>query len=141
MPNSWINSSGRSQVESATIFIVTGQPPWPVCRWSTGIRISANPKNPAVVSTVDGVVTEVRKNWEESIGYKNVSGFKGSLLVVKSELDANVPPEVVDIYYLVADNSIKKKEATIKGADHRLSTPEMRNDFFELISDWFLETL
>lgn len=81
------------------------------------------------------------KNWKGSQCYDNVSKFNNFILIIKSEHDENVPSAVVDKYIDSSKNASKKKEIMLKGADHRLSTPKMRNDFFELLSDWFLETL
>lgn len=82
-----------------------------------------------------------KKNWENAQSFRNVANYKGPLLVIKSENDQNVPSQVVDKYYNIASNVSKKEMKTLKGADHRLSTPEMRNEVFNLISEWFLETL
>ena len=81
-----------------------------------------------------------KKNWINSKSYKNISEFKGSLLVVKSEKDENVPSTVVDKYYQVS-KSKNKKQIILKGADHRLSTAKMRKECFSQIIDWFLKTL
>jgi uncharacterized protein len=82
-----------------------------------------------------------RKNWENSKTYKNVEDYKGNLLVIKSENDENVPSEVVDKYFQTAKNVSKRKLITIKGADHRLSTEKMREEFYKIVTDWFLKTL
>ena len=81
-----------------------------------------------------------RKNWEDSKSYKNIAIFLEALLVLKSQNDENVPSEVVNKYFQQAQTS-KKETKIINGADHRLSTFEMRNEAFNLISDWFLKTL
>jgi len=79
-------------------------------------------------------------NWINSEAYKNISEFKGSLLVVKSENDENVPSTVVDKYYQKSKSKIKK-QIILKGADHRLSTYEMREEFYKIVTDWFLKIL
>ena len=80
-------------------------------------------------------------NWINSEAYKNISDYRKSLLVIKSENDENVPENVVDRYFDVAKKASRKELKVIKGADHRLSTEKMRNEFYKIISDWFLKTL
>lgn len=82
-----------------------------------------------------------RDNWFNSKSYDNISKFKNSLLIVKSEFDDNVPMEVVDRYFEQGFNAEEKKIKAIKGADHRLSEQWMRDEVFEIMNDWFLETL
>lgn len=79
-------------------------------------------------------------NWGDSSVYKNVSKFKGPVLVIKAGKDENVPPEVVDEFYNKARASSKRKLLVIKDADHRLSNPWI-NQFYDLTEKWFLETL
>jgi len=80
-------------------------------------------------------------NWINSKSYENISDFNESLLIVKAENDDNVPSNVVDRYFEKAIRVYKKEIITIKGADHRLSAPEMKNETFGKIIDWFLKTL
>jgi esterase/lipase len=82
-----------------------------------------------------------KNNWINAKSYKNISRYKGPLLVIKSENDENVPADVVDRYYEQAINADDKKIKEIKGSDHRLSEQWMRDEVFELINDWFLNTL
>lgn len=81
------------------------------------------------------------KNWINAKSYKNIANFKNPLLVIKSDHDENVPSQVVDRYFEKAINSKRREIKTIKNADHRLSTQEMRDEFFKLILDWFSKTL
>lgn len=81
-----------------------------------------------------------RKNWENSPTFRNVSKFKGPVLVIKAEKDEVIPGEVVDSYYNSAKSSIKRKLEVIEGADHRLSGKWL-NQFNELAKKWFLQTL
>ena len=82
-----------------------------------------------------------RGNWVNSQSYINIAGFKGPILVVKSENDENVPGQVVDLYFDGAINSAKRQMEVIKDADHRLTEQKWRDEFFKLILDWFSETL
>lgn len=80
-------------------------------------------------------------NWVNSKSYENIENYSGQLLIIKSENDENVPAAVVDRYFEKAIKASKKEIKTIKGADHRLSTLEMRNEAFGIIIDWFRNTL
>ena len=81
-----------------------------------------------------------KKNWEDSSVYKNISKFRGPVLVIKAGEDENVPPEVIDEFYQQAEASSKRKLVVIKDADHRLSDPWI-NQFYDLTKSWFLKTL
>lgn len=81
-----------------------------------------------------------KKNWEDSSVYKNISRFKGPILIIKAEKDENIPPEVIDAYYDKATSSAKRRLEVIKDADHRLSGKWL-NQFNELTKGWFLKTL
>lgn len=82
-----------------------------------------------------------KSNWENSQSYKNVANFKNPVLIIKSGNDENVPHEVTDKYFQKAVNSSKKEIRIIEGADHRLSEQKWRNEFCDIILDWFLKTL
>lgn len=82
-----------------------------------------------------------KSNWENAQSFKDVANFKGSLLIIESGNDENIPHEVPDKYFQEAINTSKKETKTIEGADHRLSEQKWRDRFCELILDWFLETL
>ena len=82
-----------------------------------------------------------KANWENSKSYENIARYSGPLLIIKSENDENVPGEVINKYFEEAVNASIKQIKTIKGADHRLSTPEMRDRTFEIIINWFMRTL
>jgi len=83
---------------------------------------------------------EDKNNWDTSSSYKNISKFKGPILILKAENDEMVPAEVVDAYYNRATSSIKKELRVIKGADHRFSG-DLINQFYDLTKGWFLQTL
>ncbi len=83
----------------------------------------------------------VRSNWESSESFKNIAEFKGQLLIIKSENDENIPPEVPDKYYREASQVLRKEMKVIEGADHRLSKEIWEDEFKEIASEWFLETL
>lgn len=80
-------------------------------------------------------------NWENAQGFKNISNYEGKVLIIKSQNDENVPPEVLDKYFKSATYATKKEMVVIKGADHRLSEDVWKEEFFSIIVDWFLKTL
>ena len=82
-----------------------------------------------------------KKNWEGSKSFKNIANFSQDLLIIQSENDENVPPEVLDKYFKSASHTTKKEIVVIKGANHRLSENVQKEEFFSIIVDWFLKTL
>lgn len=82
-----------------------------------------------------------RGNWVDSQSYINIAEFKGSVLIVKAKNDENVPAHVVDLYFDKAVNSKRKEIKTIKDSDHRMSEQRWRDEFFDIMLDWFLKTL
>jgi esterase/lipase len=82
-----------------------------------------------------------KNNWMTSESFENIASFRESLLIVKSGNDKIIPEEVPDKYFKDAINVSKKEIRTIKGADHRLTEQKWRDEFFDLILNWFLETL
>lgn len=80
-------------------------------------------------------------NWINSQSYVNISSFKGSTLVVKAENDENVPSHVVDLYFDKAVNSKLREMKIINDSDHRMSEQRWRDEFFDIIRDWFSKTL
>ncbi len=82
-----------------------------------------------------------KSNWENAQSFKNIENFKGSLLVIKMGNDDNVPKKIPEKYFKKAVNSSGKEIHTIRDADHRLTQQNWRNEFFDLIINWFLTTL
>ncbi len=82
-----------------------------------------------------------KDNWFNSKSYENISKFTKPLLIIKSEYDDNVPSDVVDRYFEQGFNSKERKIKIINGADHRLSETWMKDEAFEDMNKWFLDTL
>lgn len=86
--------------------------------------------------------SDLRNNFEESSSYKELSRFKGNLLVVSCEFEDVLPSGMVDKYSEKAKQVIKKEDYLLKGANHRISiNPEAAKVLKEKILSWFLETL
>ena len=81
------------------------------------------------------------EKWESSQSLENIAEFEGSLLLIESSNDNNVPENLVQKYFDSATSSKNKKIEVIKGADHRLSKQEWIDEFVDISLDWFLETL
>lgn len=80
-------------------------------------------------------------NWESAQSYINIANFKGPLLVIRAGNDENVPKTVVERYFNKAFASQNRQIKTIIGADHRLSIGPWKEEFYNLILDWFSNTL
>lgn len=86
------------------------------------------------------------QNWgngfEDSQSYKNISKYKGSLLIEKCEEDEVIPEGMVELYFDNAVNTKRKEFYIIKGAKHRLSVqPKQKRDAQNYAIQWFKETL
>jgi dienelactone hydrolase len=85
---------------------------------------------------------ELGAKFEESDSYKEISNYKGSLLVQVCEFDDVLPERMDDMHFDVAKSANKKEKYVIKGAKHRLSIdPPRKRDSQGKIISWFLETL
>ncbi len=98
--------------------------------------------SPLIVSSVQRDSDDLRKDWDESDSYKNIASFRGSLLVIKCELDDVLPAGMVEKYAEAAVSSSRKEEFLLKGAKHRISIqPQPRKILIAKIIEWFKETL
>jgi len=94
----------------------------------------------------DDKMSEERKRYRNSEkaldnqAIRAIEKFKGSLLVVGSELDNICPKEVVEGYYTHAGSKNKKIE-WIKGADHSLKDEFHNKQLTKLMIKWFGKTL
>ncbi len=85
---------------------------------------------------------ELDENFLESGSYKQIAVYKGKLLVVESEFDDVLLPEMVKHYFNNAKSATKKEYYILKDAKHRLSNdPPRREVFTKKVIEWFLETL
>lgn len=73
---------------------------------------------------------------QDSIALQALINFSGSVLLVESERDTDVPHATIENYLAV----LKNKPLTykvIKGADHPLSKETWKLEFISILSDWF----
>lgn len=83
-----------------------------------------------------------KEDWLNSIAYKGIQKFKGSLLLVESEKDEVVKSWVVKAYFENAINASKKELFVQKCAPHSLSgTPKFKKEFEDKACEWFKNTL
>ncbi|MBI2025914.1 MAG: alpha/beta fold hydrolase [Candidatus Levybacteria bacterium] len=81
-------------------------------------------------------------DFRESDSYKEIAKFKGKFLMVTSEFDEVIPPEMISQYLKSAKLAFKIEEHVLKGAKHRISiNPKATKALIEKTSDWFLQTL
>ncbi|MBI2031452.1 MAG: alpha/beta fold hydrolase [Candidatus Levybacteria bacterium] len=96
--------------------------------------------------TWDEEISRKRKEYRNSEkaldnnAIRAIEKFKGSLLVVGSELDGTCPKTIVKGYYEQAGSTDKKIE-WIKGADHPLKDEFHNHQLTKLMLDWFSKTL
>lgn len=98
--------------------------------------------SPEIISTKNRDSDDLRDSFKASDSYKNIAHFKGSLLIIKCELDDVLPDGMVDKYFEVASEARKKELFILKGAKHRISiNPEAKKLWNEKVLEWFLQTL
>lgn len=83
-----------------------------------------------------------RSSWKKSEPIEQIKKFKGSLLVVRNELDELLSPEMTEAFYKEANSAHVKKLEIIAGAKHSVhDNPEAMEKLQRLTVDWFLKTL
>lgn len=80
---------------------------------------------------------------EESLSIQAIREFKGSLLVIESENDEEIPRELIQLYLDNAVQAKSKDHVILKGAKHYLgpNNSPFRTEFRRLVVDWFKQTL
>ncbi|OGH52533.1 MAG: hypothetical protein A2423_00140 [Candidatus Levybacteria bacterium RIFOXYC1_FULL_40_10] len=82
------------------------------------------------------------KDFTKSNSFDEIEKFKGKLLVMTSEFDEVIPPEVIEGYLKRAKSATRVEQFVLKGAEHRISiNPQARRAFIKKTTDWFLKTL
>ena len=81
------------------------------------------------------------KNMDETPSIQAIRQFSESLLVIPSEKDPIIPPEVPQRYYDAAVKAKKRHLVEIKGAPHALNEPEWKQQFVELVVNWMVSEL
>ena len=83
-----------------------------------------------------------KNNWDKSPAINEIKGFKGSLLVVRNELDTLCSKEMVEYFYLQVNKTKIKKLYVLKGANHSThDNPKAKEIQQKMTIDWFLKTL
>lgn len=81
-------------------------------------------------------------DFRESLSYKELSKFKGNLLIVQSEKDEILPQGMVEKYLKISVNTAKKEHVLLKNTGHRIKLNlESKKILLENINIWFKETL
>ena len=75
---------------------------------------------------------------ETAAALRNVAAYGGPVLVLESEKDKSIPPEIVAAYLSAARDA---RHETIPEAEHELREEPWRRAFVEAIVSWFGETL
>lgn len=80
---------------------------------------------------------------EKAISIRAMKDFKGDFLIVESELDEEIPHEVIELYLKNAKKAKRKELKVIRGAPHWLGKPnsQFRKEFQQIVVDWFRKTL
>lgn len=76
---------------------------------------------------------------EESRALRACAAFAGDVLVVQSELDDVVPPQVITNYREACINARSLTYRTIQGADHGLSEERWQHAYTSLLINWLTE--
>ncbi len=85
---------------------------------------------------------ELQQDHRKSISYERIGQFKGSLLVIRAELDEIIPKRMVDKYYNDAVEANRREMFLLEGAPHSISTkPEAKQVLIDKLVSWFKETL
>lgn len=80
-------------------------------------------------------------NLEDTPAGKAITKFTGSLFVAASENDIVIPLTISKGYINIAKQAKKKQLTIIKGADHPLTDPNLKEKFNRMAVDWFTNTL
>lgn len=80
-------------------------------------------------------------NLTNILAIKSISTFKGDLLIVTSENDSIIPAKIAEAILNNTPLAKSKRIKQINGADHGLSDPRHRQEFYEIAVNWFRCTL
>lgn len=77
----------------------------------------------------------------ENMALETLRAFHGSVLFVESENDEEIPGQVISNYLGAINSRERLARRIIRGADHALSKPEWKQQFIDILSEWFKEQL
>jgi len=92
-------------------------------------------------STAKGIAAGLADFRQRTLGFKEnralrcLHRFRGDMLVVSGELDVDVPQKTIDNIIRAAEKA-PLRYRLLKGADHRLSTEEARDEFNDILTRW-----
>jgi|SRR3989344_8515533 len=85
---------------------------------------------------------DLTDNFVKSESFAEIAKFKGNLLIMTSEFDEVIPPEIINKYLKSAKSVLRIESFVIKGAKHRISiNPQAKKAFIKKTIDWFKKTL
>lgn len=67
--------------------------------------------------------------------------FRGDVLLIESEDDEVIPPQVIDSYVRSFRQARSLTRHTLAGADHELSAPGMRREYHNVLVEWLNASL
>ncbi len=70
-----------------------------------------------------------------------ISKFTGKLLIVAAEKDQIIPAHIPQLYFDEAKFAKSKQMQIIKNSNHQMMDPKPREEFVNLILNWFTKTL
>ena len=106
---------------------------------ATIIAIAKNFEAKSLVLRAPAAFPEAKK----SSSISALRNFKGSLLIIQSELDEVIPHGNCQLCFDIARRAALKEWKVIKGATHWLGEPNspQRKEFRQIVVDWFKRTL
>lgn len=76
-------------------------------------------------------------NYPDTISLRTLHNYSGDMLIVESERDEEVRHQTIESYMNAATNVFKLVHRVIKGADHKLGSDKYRQEFIEILKEWF----
>jgi len=100
--------------------------------------VGLNSPNKAQVKAQPDIFRSNNEQVEQNKALRAISNFTNPLLIIESEHDEEVF-DVPKCYIQASKGNKKMSEIVIKDADHSLSRPEWRTDYFQKITLWLQE--
>ena len=75
----------------------------------------------------------------DSRAFRACAAFTGHVLIVESELDTIIPPELISNYRAAFTSTASLSVRVLAGADHSLSTDEAQAAYTKVLLSWFKE--
>ena len=78
---------------------------------------------------------------DDNKALRALKSYQGPVMIIESELDKQVPQNVVRAYRDAAVNNPGLSYKVMKSAPHTLETEQQHTEYKQLLSDWFYKTL